>query len=157
MSLNKIFQIAGSGMNAQTVRLNTTASNLANAQSVSSSIDETYRARKPVFAPMLERYKQGISDDYGYQNPVTSMNPRDVAGEGVQVLGIVESNQELQMRYEPNHPKANEDGYVFYPNVNVVEEMTDMMSASRSFQTNVEVMNTTKQMMQRVLTLGQGS
>jgi len=157
MSLNKIFNIAGSGMNAQTVRLNTTASNMANAQSVSSSIDETYRARKPVFAPMLERYKQGISDEYGYQNPVTSFNPRDVAGEGVQVLGIVESNQELQMRHEPNHPMANEEGYVFYPNVNVVEEMTDMMSASRSFQTNVEVMNTTKQMMQRVLTLGQSS
>ena len=157
MSLNKIFNIAGSGMNAQTVRLNTTASNMANAQSVSSSIDETYRARKPVFAPMLERYKQGISDEYGYQNPVTSFNPRDVAGEGVQVLGIVESNQELQMRHEPNHPMANEEGYVFYPNVNVVEEMTDMMSASRSFQTNVEVMNTTKQMMQRVLTLGQNS
>ncbi|NLW05573.1 MAG: flagellar basal body rod protein FlgC [Pseudomonadaceae bacterium] len=156
MSLNKIFDIAGSGMNAQTVRLNTTASNMANAQSVSSSVDETYRARKPVFAPMLERYKQGISDEYGYQNPTTSFNPRDVAGEGVQVLGIVESNQELQMRYEPNHPMANEEGYVFYPNVNVVEEMTDMMSASRSFQTNVEVMNTTKQMMQRVLTLGQG-
>ena len=71
MSLNKIFNIAGSGMNAQTVRLNTTASNMANAQSVSSSIDETYRARKPVFAPMLERYKQGISDEYyriTYQN-----------------------------------------------------------------------------------------
>lgn len=156
MSLNKIFDIAGSGMNAQTVRLNTTASNMANAQSVSSSIDETYRARKPVFAPMLERYKQGITDEYGYQNPTTSFNPSDVAGEGVQVLGVVESNQELQMRYEPNHPMANEEGYVFYPNVNVVEEMTDMMSASRSFQTNVEVMNTTKQMMQRVLTLGQG-
>ena len=156
MSLNKIFDIAGSGMNAQTVRLNTTASNMANAQSVSSSIDETYRARKPVFAPMLERYKQGITDEYGYQNPTTSFNPSAVAGEGVQVLGIVESNQELQMRYEPNHPMANEEGYVFYPNVNVVEEMTDMMSASRSFQTNVEVMNTTKQMMQRVLTLGQG-
>lgn len=156
MSLSKVFNIAGSGMNAQSVRMNTTASNLANAQSVSSSIEETYRARKPVFAPMLERYKQGITDDYGYNNPVTSFNPRDVAGEGVNVLGIVESNQELQMRYEPNHPKANEDGYVFYPNVSPVEEMTDMLAASRSFQMNVEVMNTTKQMMQRVLTLGQG-
>lgn len=156
MSLNKIFNIAGSGMNAQTVRLNTTASNMANAQSVSSSLEETYRARKPVFSPMLERYKQGITDENGYQNPTASFNPRDVAGEGVQVMGIVESNQELQMRHQPNHPMANEEGYVFYPNVNVVEEMTDMMSASRSFQTNVEVMNTTKQMMQRVLTLGQG-
>ncbi|MFK7160720.1 flagellar basal body rod protein FlgC [Marinospirillum sp. MEB164] len=157
MSLNRIFDIAGTGMNAQSVRLNTTASNLANAQSVSSSIEDTYRARKPVFAPILERYRQGITDQQGFQNPVTSFNPRDVAGQGVNVLGIVESNQELQMRYEPNHPMANEEGYVFYPNVNVVEEMTDMMAASRSFQTNVEVMNTTKQMMQRVLTLGQNA
>lgn len=156
MTLDKIFNIAGTGMNAQSIRMNTTASNLANAQSVSSSIDETYRARKPVFAPMLERYKQGLADEYGYPNPVTSFNPRDVAGEGVSVLGIVESNEVLQMRYEPNHPMANEEGYVFYPNVNPVEEMTDMLSASRSFQMNVEVMNTTKQMMQRVLSLGQG-
>ncbi|ODC04183.1 flagellar basal body rod protein FlgC [Terasakiispira papahanaumokuakeensis] len=157
MSLNKVFDIAGSGMNAQSLRLNTTASNLANAQSVSSSIDETYRARKPVFAPILEGYKQGITDNQGYQNPVTSLNPENVAGEGVQTLGIVESNAELKMRYEPNNPAANEDGYVFYPNVNVVEEMTDMIAASRSFQTNVEVMNTAKQMVQRALTLGQGA
>lgn len=157
MSLNRIFDIAGTGMNAQSIRLNTTASNLANAQSVSSSIEETYRARKPVFAPILERYRQGITDPQGFQNPVTSFQARDVAGQGVNVLGIVESNQELQMRYEPHHPMANEDGYVFYPNVNVVEEMTDMMAASRAFQTHVEVMNTTKQMMQRVLTLGQNA
>ncbi len=157
MSLNRIFDIAGTGMNAQSVRLNTTASNLANAQSVSSSIEETYRARKPVFAPMLERYKQGITDANGFTNPVTSFAPQHVAGEGVSVLGIVESNQELQMRYEPHHPMANEEGYVFYPNVNVVEEMTDMLAASRSFQMNVEVMNTNKQMVQRVLTLGQGA
>jgi len=73
----------------------------------------------------------------------------------VKVEGIVESDAELQMRYEPNHPAANEDGYVYYPNVNVVEEMADMMSSSRSFQMNVDVMNATKSMMQRVLTLGQ--
>ncbi|WP_086480851.1 flagellar basal body rod protein FlgC [Oceanospirillum sanctuarii] len=150
MSLGKVFNIAGSGMSAQTLRLNTTASNMANAQSVSSSVDETYRARKAVFAPMLENYKQG---EIG--NPVTSFDPRDSAGEGVLVRGIVESDAPLQRRFEPDHPMANEEGYVFYPNVNVVEEMADMLSASRSFQTNVEVMNTAKQMMQRVLTLGQ--
>jgi len=150
MSLGKVFDIAGSGMSAQSLRLNTTASNMANAQSVSSSVDQTYRARKPVFAPMLESYKTGESG-----NPVTSFDPRHSAGEGVQVKGIVESDAPLQRRYEPDHPMANEEGYVFYPNVNVVEEMADMLSASRSFQTNVEVMNSAKQMMQRVLTLGQ--
>ena len=71
------------------------------------------------------------------------------------VLGIVESDASLEPRYEPDHPMANEDGYVYYPNVNVVEEMANMMSASRSYQTNVEVMNTAKTMLQRVLTLGQ--
>jgi len=150
MSLGKVFDIAGSGMGAQSLRLNTTASNMANAQSVSSSVDQTYRARKAVFAPLMENYKSGEPGA-----PVTSFNPRDNAGEGVQVLGIVESDAPLQRRYEPDHPMASEEGYVFYPNVNVVEEMTDMLSASRSFQTNVEVMNTAKQMMQRVLTLGQ--
>lgn len=150
MSLGKVFNIAGSGMSAQTLRLNTTASNMANAQSVSSSVDQTYRARKAVFAPMMENYKQA---ELG--NPVTSFNPRDSAGEGVLVRGIVESDAPLQRRFEPDHPMANDEGYVFYPNVNVVEEMADMLSASRSFQTNVEVMNTAKTMMQRVLTLGQ--
>ena len=79
----------------------------------------------------------------------------DGPGAGVRVEGIVESNAELQMRYEPDHPAANEDGYVFYPNVNVVEEMADMMSSSRSFQMNVDIMNSAKSMMQRILTLGQ--
>ena len=74
---------------------------------------------------------------------------------GVRVLGIVESQAELEARYEPHHPQANEDGYVFYPNVNVVEQMADMISASRAFQINVEVMNAAKTMAQRVLSLGQ--
>ena len=81
----------------------------------------------------------------------------DANGEsvGVKVDGVVESQAPLQMRYEPHHPQANEEGYVYYPNVNIVEEMTNMISASRSFQLNVEVMNSAKQMVQRVLTLGQ--
>ena len=81
-------------------------------------------------------------------------SPDQQAGDGVAVLGIVESDASLEPRYEPDHPMANEDGYVYYPNVNVVEEMANMMSASRSYQTNV-VMNTAKTMLQRVLTLGQ--
>lgn len=146
MSLGSIFDIAGSGMTAQSLRLNTTASNIANAETASSSTDTTYRARKPVFAAVQQELlgQQGLGFG-GDRGP----------GAGVRVEGIVESDAELQMRYEPNHPAANEDGYVFYPNVNVVEEMADMMSSSRSFQMNVDVMNTAKSMMQRVLTLGQ--
>ncbi len=145
MSLDAIFDIAGSGLNAQSLRLNTTASNMANAQSASSSTDDVYRARHPVFSTALNNARGGLMP----------LSMADEAQAGVQVLGIVESDAPLQQRYEPNHPLADADGYVFYPNVNVVEEMTNMISASRSFQTNVEVMNAAKQMMQRVLTIGQ--
>ncbi len=141
MALTNIFDIAGSGMQAQSVRLNTTASNIANAETASSSTDEVYRGRHPVFSTLYTQMTNG-----GFESPEAA---------GVQVDGIVESDAPLQPRYEPHHPKANEDGYVFYPNVNVVEEMTNMMSASRSFQVNVEMMNSAKQMVQRVLTLGQ--
>lgn len=148
MSLGSIFDIAGSGMTAQSLRLNTTASNIANAETASSSIDETYRARKPVFAAIQQSMMNPGQGGMG-------LSTSDDASAGVRVEGIVESQAELQMRYEPQHPAANEDGYVFYPNVNVVEEMADMMSSSRSFQMNVDVMNTAKSMMQRILTLGQ--
>lgn len=131
-------------MSAQTVRLNTTASNLANAESVSSSVDQTYKARKPVFelkAPTLEQ--------------ITDIDAGLLPGQGVQVAGIVESDAPLRTEYNPSHPMADDNGYVHYPNVNVVEEMADMISASRSFQINAEIMNTAKQMVQRALTLGQ--
>lgn len=147
MSLSSVFNIAGSGMSAQTTRLNTVASNIANADTVSSSIDQTYRARHPVFVTMFQG-AQSTTGDSLFQN-------QDGAGQGVQVLGVVEDQSELQARYEPNHPSADAKGYVYYPNVNVVEEMADMISASRSFQTNAELMNTAKTMMQKVLTLGQ--
>ena len=148
MSLGNIFDIAGSGMTAQSLRLNTTASNIANAETASSSTDTTYRARKPVFSAIQQSMLNPGQQAFGIQGS-------EGAGAGVRVEGIVESEAELQMRYEPNHPAANEDGYVFYPNVNVVEEMADMMSSSRSFQMNVDIMNTAKSMMQRILTLGQ--
>ncbi|MFT6389077.1 MAG: flagellar basal-body rod protein FlgC [Cellvibrionaceae bacterium] len=142
MSLTNIFSIAGSGMNAQSVRLNTTASNLANADAASSSIDETYRGRHPIFSAL--------------NNDILNLGMKgNGVNIGVEVTGIVESDAPLQPRYEPHHPLADEEGYVYYPNVNVVEEMTNMISASRSFQMNVEVMNSAKQMMQRVLTIGQ--
>ena len=141
-----VMDISGSAMSAQTVRLNTTASNMANAETVSSSIDQTYRARHPVFSV--------------WQPPETAIPvfDDDVVSQGaagVQVLGIVESGAPLPLRYEPNHPQANEQGYVTYPNVNVVEEMANMISASRSYQMNVQIANTTKTLIQRTLNLGQ--
>lgn len=148
MSLSNVFEIAGSGMNAQSIRLNTTASNLANAESASSSIDETYRARKPFFAVMQREML-----DVNKHNRFHTVD--DPVGAGVEVKGIVESDAPLQPRFQPDHPLANEDGYVYYPNVNVVEEMTDMMSSSRSYQMNVEMLKTAKQMLQRTLRLGE--
>jgi flagellar basal-body rod protein FlgC len=144
MSLFNVLNIASTGMNAQTVRLNTTASNIANADSVASSVDKTYRARHPIFAVQAQDTAGSSLGGDSKEN-----------GNGVDVLGIVESNAPLQMRYQPDHPAADEQGYVAYPNVNIVEEMANMMSASRSFETNVEVANSAKQMLQRILTLGQ--
>ena len=132
--------IASTGMSAQSVRLNTTASNVANANSVSSSYDQTYKARHPVFAAELQRASQD-------QN----------AGTGVQVLGVVESQAPLQIEYSPGHPMADENGYIYKPNVNIVEEMADMMSASKAYETNVQVADTTKRLFRNVLRLGQGS
>lgn len=146
MSLGRIFDVAGSAMNAQSVRLNTTASNIANAESVASSAGEVYKGRHPVFAAS---YQNMLGQNQGFMQSEKSESA------GVDVLGIVESDAPLQRRYEPNHPLSDDDGYVYYPNVNVVEEMTNMISASRSFQMNVEMMNSAKQMMQKVLTLGQ--
>lgn len=148
MSLTNVFNIAGTGMNAQSIRLNTTASNIANAETVSSSVDETYRARKPWFSVLEKQWDnvKGLSD---------KLDIRSQVGDGVEVKGIVESDAPLKKRYQPFHPMADEEGYVMYPNVNVVEEMTDMMSSSRSYQMNVEMMKTAKQMLQRTLTLGQ--
>ena len=143
MSLSNIFAVAGSGMTAQTIRLNTISSNIANAESVSSSTGETYRARHPVFSVIKAQF-----DDFNFSNQ------RD-AGSGVRVDAIVESQSPLRQQYQPDHPMANKEGFVFYPNVNVVEEMADMISASRSFETNIEMMNTAKQLTQRILTLGQ--
>lgn len=147
MSLSNVFDIAGSGMNAQSIRLNTTASNLANVDSASSSIDETYRARKPWFQVMQKEHLE-VNERNKFQTV-------EQIGVGVRVADIVEKDTPLKPRFQPGHPMANEDGYVYYPNVNVIEEMADMMSASRSYQMNVEVMKSAKEMLQRTLSLGQ--
>ncbi len=141
MSLYNIFDVAGSGMSAQTTRLNLVASNMANAETVSSSTNETYRARQPVFAAVL-------------QGAMTQQNSNSSA-KGVRVLGVVESQAPLRTEYAPQHPMANKDGYIFKPNVNVVEEMANMMSASQSYKNNVEMLNTAKQLLQETLKIGQ--
>jgi len=143
MSLLNVFDVSGSAMTAQTVRLNTTASNLSNAQSVSSNLNETYRARQPVFATQLQTALDGLG------------NSSQSAPGGVRVAGIVESQAPLHMKYEPERPYADENGYVAYPNVNVVEEMANMMSASRSFQLNAEMMKSARTLAESLLRLGQ--
>ncbi len=125
-------------MSAQSVRLNTTASNIANADSVSSSIDSVYRARHPVFAAQMQK--------------AAADQPQSV---GVQVLGIVESDKPLNIEYAPDHPMADKDGYIYKPNVNVIEEMTNMISASRSYQTNVQLAESARNMVNKTLQLGQ--
>jgi flagellar basal-body rod protein FlgC len=134
MSLFNVFTIAGSALSAQSVRLNTTASNLANADSVTSANGTPYRAKQVVF--------QAAS----------------VAGpdaQGVQVAQVVEDVSPARMVYDPKNPLANEQGYVSMPNVNIVEEMVNMISASRSYQNNVEMMNTAKTLMAKTLAIGQ--
>jgi flagellar basal-body rod protein FlgC len=150
--MNSIFDIAGSGMTAQSVRINTVASNLANAQSAASSVNQVYRARHPVFAAVQAN---AMAEQNGEIDPWASAPSEGEEGQGVQVLGVSESQAPLERRYEPGHPLANKDGYVYYPNVNVVEEMADMISASRSFQVNVELLQSAKTMSQRLLALGQ--
>lgn len=134
MSDFRIFDIAGSAMAAQSVRLNTVASNLANADSVSGDPSKVYKAREPVF--------QALAVD------------GDPALAGVQVDQVVQNASEPQKRYEPGHPQADAQGYVYAPNVNPVEEMVNMISAARSYQSSVEVLNTSKDLMLRTLNLG---
>ena len=134
MSSFKIFDVAASSLSAQSVRLNTVASNLANADAIGSDPAKVYKARMPVFQAQL------------------TDNPADPAG--VQVLGVVESQVPAEKRYEPGHPLADAQGYVYAPNVNVVEEMVNMISASRAYQGSIEVMNTAKELALSTLNLG---
>ncbi len=139
MSLFNIFNISGSGMSAQNLRLNLTSSNLANAESVASTPEEAYKSRQPVFAAMLQGQL---------------MSSMQTSSAPVQVQGIVESQVEHSATYSPDHPMANKEGYLYQSNVNVVEEMANMISASRSYQNNVEVLNTSKDLLLRTLRLG---
>ncbi len=134
MSLFKIFDVSGSAMSAQSQRLNVVASNLANADSVTSSNGQAYKAKQVVFS---------------------AMQSADPAATGVKVSQVVEDATPAKLMYDPKHPLADEKGYVAMPNVNVVEEMVNMISASRSYQTNVETMNAAKSMLLKTLSLGQ--
>jgi flagellar basal-body rod protein FlgC len=135
MSLFNIFGIASSGLTAQSQRLNVVASNLANADSTTSANGQPYRARQVVFETV----------------PVANGGKN---APGVRVSGVVEDSSPLKRQYDPKHPMADEQGFVTLPNVNVVEEMVNMISASRSYQSNVDMMNTAKTLLQKVLTLG---
>lgn len=134
MSMMNVFTVAGSALTAQSMRLNTTASNLANADSVVGADGQPYRAKQVVFATL----------------PVAGPT-----AQGVRVTEVVESAAPMRLVYEPNSPAANAEGYVEMPNVNVVEEMVNMISASRSYQNNAEVMNTAQTLLQRTLAIGQ--
>ena len=134
MSLFDVFGVASSALTAQSQRLNVTASNLANADSVAGPDGTTYKARQVVFAAQAPD-ADGVA--------------------GVNVAGVVEDQTPAKSVYNPGHPLADAQGYVKMPNVNVVDEMVNMMSASRSYQSNVEVMNTAKTLLQKTLTLGQ--
>ena len=136
MSLFNVFDTAGSAMNAQSVRMNVTSSNLANAGSVSGNPDSVYRAKHPVFA--------SFQDTLNAQSGVS----------GVRLEGIVESNAPVNQVYQPGHPEADENGYVWATNVNAIEEMVNMISASRSYKNNVEIINTTKDLLTQTLQMG---
>jgi flagellar basal-body rod protein FlgC len=136
MSLFSVFDVAGSAMNAQSVRMNVTSSNLANAGSVSGDPDKVYRAKQPVFS--------------SFQDSLSRAN----AATGVRLEGVIESGAPLTMRYQPDHPEADDEGNVYVSNVNTVEEMVNMISASRSYKNNVEIINTTKDLLTQTLSMG---
>jgi flagellar basal-body rod protein FlgC len=133
MSLFNIFNVSGSAMSAQSQRLNAVASNLANADSATSASGQAYRAKQVVFEAV----------------PVAG------GATAVRVQKVIDDPSPLKMMYDPKHPMADDKGYVAMPNVNVVDEMVDMLSASRSYQTNVETMNAAKTLLLKTLTIGQ--
>lgn len=138
MALYNIFNIAGSSMSAQSVRLNTVASNLSNADVVSNNELDVYKSRQPIFSAVMSALG----------------NSESQASVPVRVTAIVESDAPATKEYQPHHPMANEQGFIFKPNVNTIEEMANMMAASRSYQNNVEVFNTSKQLLLKTLSMG---
>ena len=134
--LKNIFEIAGTALTAQTIRMNTTASNLANAGSVSPTEEEAFRAKRPIFRALVDQADLNA----GF----------NVLG-GVKVKEVVDSSEPVRKVHDPGNPEANEEGFVILSNVNEVTEMVEMVAASRSFQNNVEVVTTARQLMMRTL------
>jgi len=135
MALDNIFGIGGSALNAQTVRMNTVASNLANAGTVAGSDAEAFRGKRAVFKTIMEKQINGQDNNLG----------------GVQVTSITDDPSPIKKMHEPSNPSADKDGYVYLSNVNEMTEMVEMMAANRSYQNNVEVINTARQLMMRTL------
>lgn len=133
MSLFNVFEISGGALTAQSHRLNTVASNIANAESASGPDGQPYRAKQVIFTTV----------------PISGAD-----ASSVRVSGVVEDTSPLKKIHDPKHPLADAEGYVFMPNVNVVDEMVNMISASRSYQNNIEVMNTAKTLLLKTLQLG---
>lgn len=134
--LKNIFEIAGTALTAQTIRMNTTASNLANAGSVSPTEEEAFRAKRPIFRALVDQ---------------ADLNAGFNVLVGVKVKEVIDSSEPVRQVHDPGNPEANEEGFVFLSNVNEVTEMVEMVAASRSFQNNVEVVTTARQLMMRTL------
>lgn len=139
MTFNAIFSMVQSGLTAETARLSATASNMSNSSTIASSPDDVYKAQYPIFKAIQENANQWMG-----QQKV-----------GVEIAGTYESKADPISRYEPNNPMADKKGFVYQPNINYSEEMANMISASRSYQMNVELMDATKKLMQRTLQMGQ--
>ena len=149
MGLFRVLDIAGTAMNAQSVRLNATASNLANAESVSSSVETTYKARRPLFSAALDEAMLAEQNQGGVVDPVTG----EPYGVGVCLKGVIESDAPTIKEYSPQHPLADENGYIYRPNVNPVEELTNLIRIQRQYDTQVKMMETANQMDERQNTL----
>ncbi len=147
-SLMNILPLAGSALSAQSQRLNTVASNLANADTVAGPDGSVYKARQVVFKPaMVEARQAAGARQWSTRGASASM--------GVRVVGVIEDSTPGKQTYDPKNPAANAEGYVMHSNVNVIEEMVNMISASRSYQNNVEMMNTAQQLALKTLSIGQ--
>ena len=138
MSLFDVMDVASTSLTAQTVRLHTIAENMANANTVSSTADDTYRAKAPVFKAILEG----------------QVDPMEASKLGVELDGVVEVGGPARQEFNPAHPLADENGFIYRPDIDAATEMSQMMQASRSFQNSIEAINTAKQLALRTLTLG---
>lgn len=144
MSVFKALQISGSGLTAERLRMDTIANNLANANTTRSPEGGPYKRQVPVFAPILEQQMHGTP----------APMQRGASGRGVQVLGVATDNSEPRLVYDPQHPDANADGYVEMPNIHVVQEMVDLITATRAYEANISALNSAKSMAQRALEIG---